>query len=109
MIKTKEEAHDMIADAIYWLSGFSAGTTDEELRTKTEAMAINLGSVQGYIMHDLKPSSNPNEEGLSREEWELIRSIRRLSQPGDTLPNELTFRHRLGRVTCRLSVDTSSD
>ena len=44
-------------------------------------------------------------EGLSREEWELTRSIRRLSQPGDTLPNELTFRHRLGRVTCRLSVE----
>ena len=49
MSMTKQDAHDRLADAIYWLSGYSAARPDHVSSGQARFMAENLREVQRYI------------------------------------------------------------
>lgn len=50
MIKDKQTAHDVIADAVYWLSGFAAAKNDNEPEgADASRMAENLRDVQRWL------------------------------------------------------------
>jgi len=50
MIKDKQTAHDVISDAVYWLSGFAAAKNDTEPEgDDASRMAENLRDVQRWL------------------------------------------------------------
>ncbi len=49
MSMTKQDAHDRLADAIYWFSGYAAATGDATDCDEVHKLAENLREVQRYI------------------------------------------------------------